>query len=76
MLKYALGIDVSKNDIHVCLSVIDVKQQVKVKASSKFANREQGFKDLLVWVNRHKKEAGIPSVTVIEATGVYYRLWV
>jgi len=72
MLKYALGMDVSKKDIHVCLSVIDAKQQVKVKASSKFANNVQGFKALLVWVNRHKKESDIPLVNVIEATGVYY----
>ncbi|MEO7048709.1 MAG: IS110 family transposase [Ferruginibacter sp.] len=72
MFKYALGIDVSKKDIHVCLSVIDATQQVKVKASSKFTNREQGFKDLLVWLKRHKKESEIPLVNVIEATGVYY----
>jgi transposase len=72
MLKYSLGMDASKKDIHVCLSVIDSKQQVKVKASSKFANSSQGFKDLLVWLNRHKKETDIPLVNVIEATGVYY----
>lgn len=72
MLKYALGMDASKKDIHVCLSVIDSRQQVKVKASSKFGNSIQGFKDLLVWLNRHKKEADIPLVNVIEATGVYY----
>ena len=55
MLKYALGMDASKKDIHVCLSAIDSKQQVKVKASSRFANNTQGFKDLLVWLSRHKK---------------------
>src|ERR1035437_6764460 len=72
MLKYALGIDVSKKDIHACLSVIDARQQVKVKASSKFINSKTGFKDLLLWVGRHKKEADIPMVTIMEATGVYY----
>ena len=72
MLKYSLGMDASMKDIHVCLSVIDSRQQVKVKASSKFANNVQGFKDLLVWVTRHKKEADVPLVNVIEATGVYY----
>lgn len=72
MLKYSLGMDASMKDIHVCLSVIDFRQQVKVKASSKFANNVQGFKNLLVWVTRHKKEANVPLVTVIEATGVYY----
>ena len=72
MLKYSLGMDVSMKDVHVCLSVIDSGQQVKVKASSKFANNVQGFTDLLVWVTRHKKEADVPLVNVIEATGVYY----
>ena len=72
MLKYSLGMDVSMKDIHVCLSVIDSRQQVKVKASSKFANNVQGFKGLLVWLSRHKKEADIPLVNVVEATGVYY----
>jgi len=72
MLKFALGIDVSKKDIHACLSVIDDRQQVKIKASSRFVNGEPGFKDLLLWVKRHKKEAGVPLVVVMEATGVYY----
>ena len=74
MLKYALGMDASKKDIHVCLSVIDSRQQVKVKASSKFGNSIQGFKDLLVWLNRHKKESDIPLVNVIEATGYIMKL--
>jgi len=47
-------VDVSKKDVHVCLSVIDVKQQVKVKPVE-FANNEQGFKALLVWMNHHKR---------------------
>jgi transposase len=72
MLKYSLGIDISKNDFHACLSVIDKAQQVKVKASSKFPNQKQGFKELLVWLSKHKKEANVPLVVVMEATGVYY----
>ena len=72
MLKYALGMDVSKKDIHVCLSVIDSRQQVKVKASSKFGNNINGFRSLTAWLDRHKKEPDIPLVNVIEATGVYY----
>jgi len=50
MLKYSLGIDVSKKDFHACLSVIDVNQHVKVKASRKFSNNQQGFKELLLWL--------------------------
>ena len=72
MLKYSLGIDVSKRDIHACLSAIDSSQQVKVKASRKFANQQQGFKELLLWLNKHRKETAIPLGVVMEATGVYY----
>jgi transposase len=72
MLKYSLGIDISKRDFHACLSVIDTRQQVKVIASHKFTNNFQGFKDLVSWLNRHKKEANIPLVVAMEATGVYY----
>lgn len=72
MLKYSLGIDISKNDFHVCLSVIDVNQQVKVKASRKFSNNENGFKELLSWLKTHRKEVNVPIAIVMEATGVYY----
>jgi transposase len=72
MLKYSFGMDVSKKDIHACLSVIDTQQQVKVKASSKFANNKQGFKEMLLWLSRHRKENDIPLICVMEATGVYY----
>ena len=72
MLKYSLGIDVSKNDIHACLSIIDFTQQVKVKASRKFSNQDQGFKDIDSWIAKHKKETNIPLSITMEATGVYY----
>ena len=72
MLKYSLGIDISKKDIHACLSVIDAKQQVKVKASTKFSNAPYGFKNLISWIARHQKETNVPLVITMEATGVYY----
>jgi len=72
MLKYSLGIDVSKKDFHACLSVIDVNQHVKVKASRKFSNNQQGFKELLLWLGIHRKEVNVPLNIVMEATGVYY----
>ena len=72
MLKYSLGIDISKKDIHACLSVIDVNQQVKVKATRKFSNQQTGFKELLLWLGNHRKEMNIPLAIIMEATGVYY----
>lgn len=72
MLKYSLGIDVSKKEFHACLSVIDANQQVKVKASRKFVNQQQGFCDLKGWIARHRKEIQIPLAITMEATGVYF----
>ncbi len=72
MLKYSLGIDVSKKEFHACLSVIDFNQQVKVKASRKFANLQQGFKELQAWIVKNKKETDVPLSVTLEATGVYF----
>lgn len=72
MLKYSLGIDVSKKEFHACLSVIDANQQVKVKASRKFVNQQQGFCDLKDWIRKHRKETQIPLAITMEATGVYF----
>ena len=72
MLKYSLGIDVSKKEFHACLSAIDFNQKVKVTASRKFTNSLPGFKELISWLQKHRKEIDIPLSVVVEATGVYY----
>jgi transposase len=72
MIKYSLGIDISMKIFHVCLSVIDSSQEVKVKASRKFNNSSTGFKELYDWILKHHKHEDIPLQIVIEATGVYY----
>lgn len=70
-LKYAIGIDVSMKDFACCLSVINDHQEVKVKASHKFSNTPVGFKALLEWTGRYRKEE-LPAVFLMEATGVYH----
>ncbi|WPU97974.1 IS110 family transposase [Mucilaginibacter sp. cycad4] len=70
-LKYSVGIDVSMKDFACCISVINDEQDVKVKATHKFANIESGFGALLEWVKRHKKE-DLPLIYTMEATGVYH----
>lgn len=72
MLKYSLGIDFSMKIFHVCLSVIDMQQMVKVKASRKFENNQQGFAELYKWLQGHYKDQNVPLDIVMEATGVYY----
>ncbi|MDR6562245.1 MULTISPECIES: transposase [unclassified Arcicella] len=70
-LKYAVGLDVSKDHFHVCLSVIDTLQKVTIKAIRSFANQSKGFQELAQWVKNHCKEADIPIVYLIEATGTH-----
>mgnify|MGYP001568733386 CR=1 FL=1 len=72
MIKYSVGIDISKNDFHVCLSSINAIQQVKVIRSSSFKNNKAGFSDLSKWINTSCLQKDIPLCIVMEATGVYY----
>ena len=70
-LKYAIGIDIAKQDFKACMSVINTNQQVKVKASRSFENNPTGFTALRRWVSKHTKES-LPVTYVMEATGIYY----
>lgn len=72
MVKYSLGIDVSMKVFYACLSIIDIHQQVRVKASRKFNNTAAGFKELCEWIEKNYKQKEVPFQIVMEATGVYY----
>jgi len=72
LLKYAVGIDVSKVDFKACIVKINQQQEVKVVASRAFENTKYGFESLLKWTIKNRKENKIPIVFNVEATGVYY----
>lgn len=72
MLKYSVGLDISANQIHCCISVIDGSQRTTVKSTRKIANTKKGFTELGGWIARHQKDKSIPLVVCMEATGVYY----
>lgn len=72
MLKYSLGIDVSKASFHACLSTINGDQTVKVQRSGTFDNNDTGFSRLAGWLSKEHQDASVPMVIVMEATGVYY----
>ena len=72
MLKYCVGIDVSKDSFHCCISVIDQRQKVTVKSSRKFSNNKAGFIELDHWISKNHKNKEVPLVVVMEATGIYY----
>lgn len=72
MIKYSIGIDISKNDFHACLSYIDGKQQVKVVRSGSFKNNKSGFLEFIKWITVTCTNKDIPLTILMEATGVYY----
>lgn len=71
LLRYGIGIDMSKQKFNVCVSVIDTHQRVKIKATRSFENTLKGFDCFLTWIAKHCKE-DIPLVFLMEATGIYY----
>ncbi len=70
-LKYAVGIDVSMDNFHVCFSVIDTLQKVTIKGSRSFTNNSKGFQALAIWVKNHQKETNLPIIYAMEATGTH-----
>lgn len=71
IIKQCVGIDVSKDNLEVCFSQMDGKQEVYCKATKRFSNRPGGWKALERWVKRFSTP-GVPLWVVMEATGVYY----
>jgi transposase len=72
MLKYSVGLDIAAKKIDCCISAIDAAQHVSVKASCVIENTMAGFKQLNLWIEKHRKQKEIPLVAHMEATGVYY----
>jgi len=70
-LRYCVGIDVSKDTLQLCLSVIDSTGRVSVKATTKVDNKPTGFTQLVGWVSRQRK-LELPLTYVMESTGVYH----
>lgn len=70
-IKYGFGIDMAKDKFDCCLSTIASDQQVTTKAHCSFANTVAGFEAFLKW-SRKNTPLRIPSVFLMEATGIYY----
>ncbi len=69
--KQCAGIDCSKKDFAVTVSVSDRYQEVQHLSSRTFCNSDIGFKAFNKWVGKHYKKS-IPMLFVMEATGVYH----
>lgn len=70
-LRYCVGLDISKDTLQVCLSVVDTTGRVTVKATTKVANKSTGFSTLMSWVACHRK-LDLSLTYLMESTGVYH----
>lgn len=71
LIKYAVGIDVSKDKFDACFGEMDIQQQFEVKSRREFANNSKGYKDLEQWIAKHQKQK-LFLIISMEATGVYH----
>jgi transposase len=71
LLKYLIGVDVSKDKFDACLISLDSNLGMHVQSTHKFENTPAGFKEMTVWMKKHYKEK-IPLEILMEATGVYH----
>lgn len=71
LLRYCVGLDISKDHLQICLSVIDTMGRVTVKGTTKLVNKPTGFTSLMAWVTRHCK-LDLPLTYLMESTGVYH----
>ncbi|MBE9211100.1 IS110 family transposase [Nostoc sp. LEGE 06077] len=72
LLRYCVGIDVSKDNLQVCVSLIDTNGKVTIKGSGKINNKTTAFESFLTWVDKHCKDKSLPVRFVMESTGVYH----
>lgn len=72
LLKYCVGVDVSKDELVVCFRSIDIEQNCIVKGSRSFQNNKKGFTALDSWIGKFRKDNEVPLLLVMEATGVYH----
>ena len=71
VLKFHVGIDISKSKFDAAIGVINYNQDVKLIATHVFANSKEGHMDLVNWVDK-KTNPEDPISYSMEATGVYY----
>jgi len=71
-VHYSLGLDIDKATFKSCLKVKEDSNKSIVRATKTFKNSLQGFKELDLWMKKHKKPPYAELKIVMEATGVYH----
>lgn len=72
IIKQVVGIDVSKDTLTLCYGTIDVNQKQNITRPITVDNSSKGFKELIAFTKKNRKELTATLYFVMEATGVYY----
>lgn len=75
ILKVALGVDVSKENLAVCLCRLRVNLTKEFEDSFEVSNDLPGFKKLIRWLDKHVPDREDLWV-VMESTGIYHEAFV
>lgn len=71
LLKQVIGIDVAMDELVCAFSSLNEDLDSKIKSVEVFKNKETGFIKLLKWMSK-QADAEVPTLFVMEATGVYH----
>lgn len=71
VLKQSVGMDVSKDSFSACFTQREIKKELRILSSRKFACNIKGFREFEKWFT-HLHREGVPLYFLMEATGVYY----
>ena len=66
-----VGVDISKEDFHVCIKEKNIDGIVKIKGSRSFPNNVKGFIELVKWVSKRTQPDNRVEY-IMEATGTYF----
>ena len=72
VIKYGIGIDMGKDKFHVCFGALNSLGIFKVKGQRKFANTPNGFKQVLMWIEKYRRDKNLDYQILMEVTGVYH----
>jgi len=72
LLNYSLGVDCSSKEFETAFGQLDTDQIHSITNKRKFANSPSGFKQLVLWLEKNRKDKSVPLRITLEATGVYH----
>jgi len=71
IIRRAVGMDIGKNTIHLCVKNQDEETNVKVKSTRTFSNTLKGWNAISKYLEKHFSD-GLPYRIILEATGIYH----